>query len=103
MTSCAFTEKDFIEILENAFKNEIEMYKLKFKILKLNDLDVLLMVISDNNKRRMNSTVMSTNIKFSKTLNEDGNYEYIIKIYDDDLETLFTKIKKTIFDICLVK
>ena len=103
MISCAFTEKDFIEILEDAFKSEIELYKLKFKILKLNDLDVLLMVISDNNKRRMNSTVMGTNIKFKQTLNDDGNYEYIIQIYDDDLESLFTKIKKTIFDICLIK
>jgi len=103
MVNCAFTERDFIELLDSNFKNEIEMYKLKFKILKLNDLDVLLMVISDNNKRRMNSTVMETNIKFSKTMNEDGNYEYIINVYDDDLETLFTKIKKTIFDICLVK
>ena len=43
------------------------------------------------------------NIKFTKTLNDDGKYDYIIHVYDDDLESLFTKIKKTIFDICLVK
>jgi len=45
---------------------------------------------------------MDTNIKFDRVEIND-EISYIIKVYEDNIENLFKKIKKTIFDICLVK
>jgi len=62
------------------------------------------MIIGNNNNRRINSTVMDTVIKAKAVWNSSNeSYDYFINVYEDDIKNLFTKIKKTIFDICLVK
>jgi len=100
----SYTENEFISLLQDNFCDEIQQYKLKFKILKLNDLDVLLLIISENNSRHTNSTVMNTDIKFEQVLTSTPNeIDYIINVYENSIEDLYKKIKKTIFDICLVK
>jgi len=98
-----YYEKDLKNLLRSKFKSEMEQYKLDFKLIKLNNEDVLIVIVSTNNNKRMNSSVRDTNIIFNKTEDEKGNPITEIIICNDSFESFISKIKKTIFDICLVK
>ena len=94
-----FPEPQFLEILKDKFSNEIEQNNLEIKLIKLNNYDVIIFIVKLG-KNKINSTVKDTNIV--ALFNADNDcYDIIIK--NDTLEELFTKIKKTIFDLCLVK
>jgi len=100
----SYIKSDFVEMLNEKFQKEIEQFSLKIKVLTLNDLDVLIMIVSNNNKRHMNSIVMDTKIKSYPLWNVNTEeYDYFIEVHEESIEDLYTKIKKTIFDICLVK
>jgi len=100
----AYYEDDFLELLRDKFGSEMVQYNIDFKIIKLNDQDVLILIVSTNNKRRINSSVRDTDIVFNETQDENGNDVCeIILLNEKNLNTFFSKIKKTIFDICLVK
>lgn len=95
-----YSEQEFLFLLEEKFSDEIEQNKLKFKILKLNDFDVMIF-ISKEDVNRTNSIVFDTNIKYS-VFEIDGQKKYTLEVYENNIEQLFLKVKKTIFNICLI-